>query len=175
MLLFQSFPIFFSQSRVGKNGKEFKIYKFRTMVVNSEDEYALTKGENDERITNIGHFLRKYKLDEIPQLYNILKGDMSIVGPRPQVISYIQKYPNMYQEILKTKPGMLSYSALIYFNEDELLATKDDIVSYYEEVILPHKYELDKQLYQEKNIKIYFSVLFLYISRLLQNKKKIDE
>jgi lipopolysaccharide/colanic/teichoic acid biosynthesis glycosyltransferase len=170
MFFFQSHPIFFLQNRVGMNGIEFKIYKFRTMAVNSEDEYALTKGKNDIRITKIGHFLRKYKLDEIPQLYNILIGDMSIVGPRPQVISYTKKYNQMYQDLLKTRPGMLSYSALKYVNEDELLATKENIVSYYENVILPDKYELDKQLYTEKSIKIYFSVVFLYISKLLLNK-----
>lgn len=167
MLFFQSFPIFFLQKRVGKNGKEFNILKFRTMTVNSEDQFALTKGENDSRITAFGHFLRKYKLDEIPQMYNILKGDMSFVGPRPQVSVYTMKYYEMYQDILKTKPGMLSYSALKYFNEDELLATKEDIVSYYENVILPDKYELDKLLYKEKSVKIYFSVVFLYISKLL--------
>lgn len=171
LFFFQSFPIFFLQKRVGKNGREFKIFKFRTMTVNSEDQFALTKGENDIRITTIGHFLRKYKLDEIPQLFNILIGDMSIVGPRPQIFFYTVKYNKMYKDILNTKPGMFSYSALKYFNEDELLASQEDIVSYYEHIILPDKYELDMKLYTEKSIKIYFSVLFLYLSRLLSKKK----
>ncbi|WP_281950374.1 sugar transferase [Nitrosophilus kaiyonis] len=131
--------IFFKQIRVGQNGKFFKIYKFRTMVENAEKIGAqVTKG-NDPRITKIGKFLRKYKLDELPQLINVLKGDMSLVGPRPEVPKYVKAYKKEYEDILKVKPGITDYAALEYIDEEKVLKDAKNTEKVYLENILPEK------------------------------------
>ena len=140
--------IFFRQTRVGQNGKIFKIYKFRTMVENAEKLGAqITKGD-DPRITKIGRILRKYKLDELLQLINVLKGEMSLVGPRPEVPKYVNAYKEKYKEILKVKPGITDFAALEYIDEERLLKGAKDPEKIYIEKILPEKIK-----YYEKYIK----------------------
>lgn len=140
--------IFFRQTRVGQNGKIFKIYKFRTMVENAEKLGAqITKGD-DPRITKIGKILRKYKLDELLQLINVLKGEMSLVGPRPEVPKYVNAYKEKYKEILKVKPGITDFAALEYIDEERLLKGAKDPEKIYIEKILPEKIK-----YYEKYIK----------------------
>ncbi|RUM50250.1 MAG: sugar transferase [Hydrogenothermus sp.] len=140
--------IFFRQTRVGQNRKNFKIYKFRTMVENAENLGAqVTKGD-DPRITKIGKILRKYKLDELPQLINVLKGEMSLVGPRPEVPKYVNAYKEKYEEILKVKPGITDFAALEYIDEERLLKDAKDPEKVYIEKILPEKIK-----YYEKYIK----------------------
>lgn len=131
-------PIFFKQIRVGKNNKDFLLLKFRTMRVDQKNSSLITVG-NDSRITNIGNFLRKYKLDELPQLINILNGEMSVVGPRPEVRKYVDMYSNSQLEILSVKPGLTDPSSIKFSNESELLGTAENPEKYYIETLMPLK------------------------------------
>jgi lipopolysaccharide/colanic/teichoic acid biosynthesis glycosyltransferase len=137
--------VFFRQTRVGQNNKRFEIYKFRTMIENAERAGAqVTKGD-DPRITRIGKILRKYKIDEFPQLINVIKGEMSLVGPRPEVPKYVKFFEEDYKEILKVKPGITDYASLEYKNENELLKGADDPERVYLEKVLPEKIEYYKK------------------------------
>ena len=137
--------VFFKQERLGQNWKIFKIYKFRTMVENADKLGAQVTRSDDPRITKIGKVLRKYKLDELPQLINVLKGEMSLVGPRPEVPKYAKFYKDDYDEILKVKPGITDYASIEYRNENELLAGAEDVEKVYLEEILPKKIEYYKK------------------------------
>ena len=116
-------PVFFKQVRVTKNGREFKIFKYRTMKIGSDKYSQITVGK-DDRITKIGMFLRKYKLDEIPQLINVLLGDMSLVGPRPEVPKYVALYTEGQKEILKVRAGITEYASIEFSDEKDLLASE---------------------------------------------------
>jgi len=141
--------VFFRQVRVGQNGKLFRIYKFRTMVENAEKMGAkVTKGD-DPRITKIGRILRKYKVDELPQLVNVLKGEMSLVGPRPEVPEYVNAYKKDYKRILKVKPGITDFAALEYIDEERLLKDTENPEKIYLEKILPEKIKYYKKYIQE--------------------------
>jgi lipopolysaccharide/colanic/teichoic acid biosynthesis glycosyltransferase len=142
-------PVFFYQERVGKNWKKFKIIKFRTMINGANNAGPDISTDNDSRITNIGRFLRKYKLDEIPQLWNILKGEMSIVGPRPEIPKYVNDFSVEYTEILKIKPGLSDYAALEYSNEAALLKSSFNAEEFYKSIILPEKIKLYKRYINE--------------------------
>lgn len=132
-------PIFFRQERVGRHGMSFYIYKFRTMTVNTESQGQLTVGR-DTRITNIGHVLRHYKLDELPQLINVLMGDMSIVGPRPEVPRYVAKYPESAKSIiLSVRPGITDFASIEFKDENAILAQADDPEFEYINNVLPKK------------------------------------
>jgi len=134
-------PIFYKQERVGRFGKSFTIYKFRTMIPDHEGGTITLKGEN--RITPLGAILRKYKVDELPELWNVLKGDMSIVGPRPDVSDYIDKlYPDD-RIILEFRPGITSPASLKYFNEEELVASASNPKKFYDEIIWPDKVKMN--------------------------------
>lgn len=157
-------PIFFRQIRVGLRGESFKIYKFRTMV----DDANLLGGPitvgTDARITSVGHFLRRYKLDELLQLINVLKGEMSLVGPRPEVRKYVDVYSKDYEEILKIRPGITDLASLRYSNESDILGNADDPRYVYVNKILPEKIKLAK-VYISKmsfffDIKLIFKTLF---------------
>ena len=141
--------IFFRQTRVGQYGKPFKIYKFRTMVENAEKLGAqVTKGD-DPRITRVGRFLRKYKLDELPQLINVLKGEMSLVGPRPEVPKFVKLFEEDYKEILQVKPGITDYASLEFKDENELLKGAENPEEVYIREILPKKIEYYKRYLKE--------------------------
>ena len=135
-------PALFRQVRVGQHGKEFRICKFRTMQVDAEQAGPQVSRGDDPRITRCGRFLRAYKLDELPQLINVFRGEMSLVGPRPEVPKYVAVYPEAYREILTVKPGMTDYAALEYLDENELLRGVADPEKKYLEEILPVKIEL---------------------------------
>ena len=138
-------PILFKQERVGKNGKIFKILKYRTMSVKqNENSSQITVGE-DQRITKTGRTLRKLKIDELPQLFNVLKGEMSFVGPRPEVKKYVDLYDDLQKEILKIKPGITELASLKYYNESEILGASDDPEREYIEKIMPDKIMLNLQ------------------------------
>lgn len=133
-------PVIFRQRRVGRYGREFQILKFRTMVVNAEQLGLKVTAANDPRVTRIGRFLRHYKLDELPQLFNILVGDMSLVGPRPEVPEYVSKYPSATRElVLSVRPGLTDWASIMYRNESEQLAGSTDRERTYLEEILPRK------------------------------------
>lgn len=143
--------IFYLQTRVGKGNKDFSIYKFRTMYSGSDKKGLLTVGARDSRITRIGFFLRKYKLDEFPQLINVLKGDMSLVGPRPEVRKYVALYNPEQMRVLEVKPGITDYASIEYANENELLAKANDPERYYIEEIFPAKIQLNMKYIRDKS------------------------
>ncbi len=160
--------IFFRQIRVGKDGKDFRIYKFRTMIVNAEKMGIITIGERDPRITNSGYFLRKYKLDELPQLINVLKGEMSFVGPRPEVRKYVEMYNQEQLKILTVKPGITDYASIEYINEDEILGKSLDPEKTYIEEIMPQKIKYNMKYINNKTVIEYFKIIFLTIIKIIK-------
>ena len=145
-------PIFFKQSRVGKDGMLFQILKFRTMVVNAESLGKQITIGNDNRITKVGHFLRKYKIDELPQLFNVFIGDMSLVGPRPEVPKYVELYTDEQRRVLVVKPGITDLASIRYRNENELLGKADNPEELYINIIMPDKLKLNLQYIDKSNI-----------------------
>jgi lipopolysaccharide/colanic/teichoic acid biosynthesis glycosyltransferase len=137
--------VFYIQERVGLNGKTFGLYKFRTMRKDADKAGKLTVGMRDPRITKVGYFLRKTKLDEFPQFLNVLKGEMSIVGPRPEVQEYVDHYTEEQNTILSVRPGITDYASLEYFNENELLGKSANPQRTYIEEIMPAKIELNRK------------------------------
>ena len=160
-------PVFFKQVRVTKNGREFKIFKYRTMRVGSDKYSQITVGK-DNRITKIGAFLRKYKLDEIPQLINVLLGDMSLVGPRPEVPKYVALYTDEQKEILKVRAGVTDYASIEFSNENDLLANEIDPEKAYIEKIMPRKIELNKRYLLEISILTDIKIILLTIKKILK-------
>lgn len=153
-------PVIFVQERVGRNNKNFNIYKFRTMRVNAASYGSLTVGSRDHRITAIGYFLRKFKLDELPQLFNVLKGDMSLVGPRPELRKYVNMYKPEELFVLSVKPGVTDVASLTYRNENELLSAAKDPEKFYVEEVMPAKIALNKHYIYNRSLKSYFFVIF---------------
>ena len=135
-------PIFYKQERVGKEFQPFTMYKFRSMVVNDANQHHLVTAQGDQRITSIGRFLRRYKLDELPQLINVIQGEMSLVGPRPEVMRYIEHYKADYVGILQVKPGITDNAAIAFKREEEILANYENSEVAYIEKILPEKIKL---------------------------------
>ncbi|HET6244970.1 MAG: sugar transferase [Bacteroidetes bacterium] len=135
--------IFYLQTRVGKNGKDFKLFKFRTMSTGADKKGLLTVGAKDSRITNAGYWLRKYKLDEFPQLLNVFLGQMSLVGPRPEVRKYVDLYSQDQLRVLLVKPGITDYASIEFSNENELLAAVENPDEYYINKIMPEKLSLN--------------------------------
>lgn len=160
--------IFFRQIRVGKDGRDFRIYKFRTMIVNAEKMGIITIGERDPRITNSGYFLRKYKLDELPQLINVLKGEMSFVGPRPEVRKYVEMYNQEQLKILTVKPGITDYASIEYINEDEILGKSLNPEKTYIEEIIPQKIKYNTKYINNKTVIEYFKIIFLTIIKIIK-------
>ena len=156
--------VFFRQTRVGQNGKLFKIYKFRTMVEDAEKLGALVTREKDPRITKIGKLLRKYKLDELPQLINVLKGEMSLVGPRPEVPKYVKLYKEKYEKILKVKPGITDFAAVEFIDEEKILNDAENPEEVYLKEILPIKIKYYEKYIREvgflTDIKLIFKTIF---------------
>lgn len=144
-------PVLFIQGRVGKNNKDFNIYKFRTMRIQSEKGGLLTLGNNDSRITKIGYFLRRYKIDEFPQLINILKGDMSFVGPRPELRYYVNFYNEDDLKIFQVRPGITGLASLKYRNEVELLKAAKDPETFFIDTIIPDKLKFNKEYIKRRN------------------------
>jgi lipopolysaccharide/colanic/teichoic acid biosynthesis glycosyltransferase len=145
--------VFFRQIRVGQFGKSFRIFKFRTMVSQAEKLGPQVSSGDDPRITRVGCFLRKYKLDELPQLINVVKGEMSFVGPRPEVPRYVEAYKNDYREILTVKPGITDFASLEFKDENELLKNADDPEKKYLEEILPVKIGYYRKYLKEQSLK----------------------
>ena len=145
-------PVFFKQIRVGENEKEFLILKFRTMVVDAEKLGKQITIGNDSRITKIGAFLRKYKLDELPQLINVFKGEMSLVGPRPEVPRYVKLYTEEQRKVLKIKPGITDLASLRYKDENDLLGDKQDPEAFYINTVMPDKLSLNLEYMKKNNV-----------------------
>lgn len=150
----------YKQVRVGKNGNDFTLLKFRTMHINAENKGLLTVGGRDARITFLGYYLRKFKVDELPQVINVLKGDMSIVGPRPEVRRYVDLYNQEQRKVLLVLPGITDYASIAFRNENEILAAAADPEYLYIHEIMPRKIELNATFITNRNIKEYFSIIF---------------
>jgi len=135
-------PVFYIQKRMGKNFKEFNLYKFRSMIVDADKKGLQITSGDDPRITKIGKIIRKTKLDELPQLINVIKGDMSLVGPRPEVKKYVMLKKDDYKKILSIRPGITDLAAIEFRDEEEILAQYEDKEKTYIEIILPKKIEL---------------------------------
>lgn len=159
---------FYIQERIGKNGKPFGLYKFRTMRVGSDTEGLLTVGERDSRITRIGYILRKTKIDELPQLLNVLKGDMSLVGPRPEVRKYTDLYTEEQRKVLSVRPGITDYASIEYVNENELLSKADDPERMYIEEVMPDKIKLNMKYLKHYTVGEYFRIIFLTFKSLVK-------
>lgn len=159
--------VFYVQQRVGKDGRTFNLLKFRTMKRNADKEGKLTVGMRDTRITQVGYFLRKFKLDEFPQFINVMKGEMSIVGPRPEVKEYVDLYNESQREILRVKPGITDLASLEYFRENELLGKADDPVKTYIEEIMPAKIELNKKYLKNPSIGNDLKIMWRTFQRIL--------
>jgi lipopolysaccharide/colanic/teichoic acid biosynthesis glycosyltransferase len=157
---------FFIQERVGKNGKLFHLLKFRSMRVQSSQKVQLTVGK-DPRITKIGHFIRKYKIDELPQLINVLKGEMSLVGPRPEVVKYVNMYSEDQKAVLKVKPGITDYASLEYFEESDLLSKSNDPEKTYIDEIMPAKIQINLKYIPKANVLEDIKIIFLTLKRIV--------
>jgi lipopolysaccharide/colanic/teichoic acid biosynthesis glycosyltransferase len=161
-------PILYPATRVGMNGKSIKVYKFRTMVMNADKIGGSVTIKNDPRVTPIGRLLRKYKLDELAQLFNVWNGTMSFVGPRPEHPYYVGMYTAEQQEILRVRPGITSPASLKYRNEEELLSGKDT-ESYYVTTLMPEKLAIDIEYIQTSNlytdILIILKTLWIVVSK----------
>ncbi len=143
--------VFYKQQRVGLNGRDFTLYKFRSMATGSDKKGLLTVGGKDSRITKAGYFIRKYKLDELPQLFNVLKGDMSFVGPRPEVRKYVDMYSEEQRRVLSVRPGITDIASMKYRNENDLLAKAENPEQYYIDVIMPDKLALNLNYIDTRN------------------------
>jgi len=157
---------FYKQIRVGKNGKEFQLFKFRTMRKGADKSGALTVGMKDSRITALGFYLRKYKLDELPQLFNILWGNMSFVGPRPEVPKYVAFYDNEQRKVLKVKPGLTDYASIVYSEENKLLATAENPEEFYINKVMPAKLKLNLRYINEMNMVTDIKVILKTIGKV---------
>jgi lipopolysaccharide/colanic/teichoic acid biosynthesis glycosyltransferase len=159
--------IFYSQKRIGKFGKPFMLYKFRTMFVDSEKMGLLTIGGRDNRITRAGYSLRKFKLDELPQLINVLIGDMSLVGPRPEVEKYVLLYNDEQMKVLNVRPGLTDPASLYYIDESELLASSDNPEKTYIDVIMPAKLKLSSEYVETRSFKSDFLIIFATFRKII--------
>lgn len=145
-------PVFYLQERVGLKGMVFKLIKFRTMTLNADRGTAITIGRKDSRITGIGYYLRKYKLDELPQLINVWRGEMSLVGPRPELQKFVDLYNKEQLRIISLKPGITDYASIEFRNENEMLEGKPDPVSYYITEIMPIKLQLNLRYLEQQSL-----------------------
>lgn len=156
--------VFYKQKRVGRFNKDFTLYKFRSMRVGADKKGLLTIGGKDSRVTKAGFFIRKYKLDELPQLLNVLKGDMSFVGPRPEVRKYVDMYTERQLKVLDVRPGITDIASIKYRNENDLLAAADNPEKYYIDVVMQDKLALNLQYIETRSffgdIKLIFRTIF---------------
>jgi len=159
---------FYCQQRVGKDGRMFDLYKFRSMRTDSDKKGLITVGGHDSRITRMGYFIRKYKIDELPQLWNVLKGDMSLVGPRPEVKKYVDLYTEEQRRVLSVRPGITDYASIEYVDENEILGKADDPDRVYVEEIMPAKIKLNMRYIENRNLNEYFKIIGLTFINILR-------
>ena len=159
--------IFYRQIRVGKNNEDFSLLKFRTMQAGADKKGLLTVGNKDSRVTRIGYFLRKYKADELPQLFNVLFGSMSLVGPRPEVRKYVDLYNDEQKKVLCVKPGITDYASIEYSNENEILAKAANPEQTYITEIMPHKLALNLNYINDQSFWTDIKIVFKTISKIV--------
>ena len=161
-------PVFYKQVRVGQNGIDFSLFKFRSMVVDADKKGLITVSGRDPRITRSGYFIRKYKLDELPQLINVLVGDMSLVGPRPEVRKYVDLYTDEQQKVLSVKPGITDYASIEYMDENEILGKSSDPEKTYIEEIMPEKIKYNMKYISNKSLFEYFKIILLTVLKIVR-------
>lgn len=159
---------FYSQERIGLNGVPFKLYKFRTMVVGSDKGSLITVGGRDSRLTRIGYRIRKYKLDELPQLWNVFVGDMSFVGPRPEVEKYTRLYTEEQRKVLSVRPGITDWASIKYLDENVILGQAEDPDKVYVEQIMPDKIRYNMIWIKNQGIMDYFKIIFVTIIKIFR-------
>ena len=163
--------VLYKQTRVGRNNADFQLYKFRTMYEESDQGSLITVGANDARITKSGMFLRKYKIDEFPQFLNILKGEMSIVGPRPEVRKYVDLYTPEQMKVLSVRPGLTDYASIRYVDENALLASSDNPEHTYIHEIMPDKLALNLKYIQEQSLWVDLKIILQTFAAILHRSK----
>ncbi len=168
ILLTSGNPVFFKQERVGKNWEIFYIYKFRTMKNRVSPDEAGVTSVDDSRVTKLGRILRKYKIDEVPQLINVLWGKMSIVGPRPELKKFAMVYRNDYDKILKLKPGISDFASIKYYNENCLLRENENPEMFYLNNILPDKINLNKKYISEASFYTDFKIILTTLKTIFK-------
>lgn len=151
----------YKQLRVGCGSSDFYVYKFRSMRIGADKKGLITVGGRDPRITGIGYLIRKFKLDELPQLFNVLKGDMSLVGPRPEVRKYVDLYTSEQQRVLSVRPGITDYASIEYVDENLILGKADEPDKAYVELIMPDKIKYNMKYINNQSVKEYFKIIFL--------------
>ncbi|MFD1551240.1 sugar transferase [Putridiphycobacter roseus] len=159
--------VFYKQERIGKDQIPFGLFKFRSMKSNADKTGQITIGA-DARITKVGRFIRKYKIDELPQLINIIKGDMSVVGPRPEVAKYVQLYNKEQLNVLSVRPGLTDFASLEFINEQEILGKAEDPDKTYIEIIMPAKLALNKKYLEERSLGTDFKIIFQTIFKIFK-------
>ncbi|HTA26530.1 MAG TPA: sugar transferase [Bacteroidia bacterium] len=159
---------FYRQTRIGKDSKPFRLFKFRTMRIGSDKQIRITIGNRDSRITGVGYFLRKYKLDELPQLFNVLIGDMSFVGPRPEVPEYVALYNAEQQIVLSVKPGITDFASIVYSGENELLANAENPEELYIKRIMPAKLKLNMRYINEMSLTTDIKIILKTIGKIFR-------
>ena len=162
-------PGFYSQKRIGKDGVPFRLYKFRSMRRGSDKGHLITVGGRDSRITKVGYYIRKYKIDELPQLWNVLTGDMSLVGPRPEVERYVRLYTPEQRIVLSVKPGITDYASIAFSNENELLGQAKDPEEMYVNEIMPKKIEYNLNFINNRTLVEYFKIIFMTLCKILKH------
>jgi lipopolysaccharide/colanic/teichoic acid biosynthesis glycosyltransferase len=160
--------VLYRQTRVGKNDADFKLLKFRTMRINADKNSLITIGDRDNRITKVGGFLRKYKLDELPQLFNVLKGEMSLVGPRPEVRKYVDLYTGEQRKVLSVAPGITDYASIEYIDENRILGHAADPEKTYIEQVMPDKIRYNMKYISNYTLKEYFKIIFLTVYKIVK-------
>jgi lipopolysaccharide/colanic/teichoic acid biosynthesis glycosyltransferase len=168
ILTFDGTPVLYVQQRVGRYGADFRLFKFRTMRRNAEADGQLTIGGRDSRITRTGHFLRRYKLDELPQLFNVVSGSMSLVGPRPEVRRYVERYTAEQRRVLEVRPGITDEASILYSDENRLLGGQADPEKYYLEVVMPDKIRLNMRFIDHGGPRAYFGIIFRTLLKVLR-------
>jgi lipopolysaccharide/colanic/teichoic acid biosynthesis glycosyltransferase len=169
--LSSSGPVFYKQSRVGLNGVNFNVFKFRTMRINSDKLGLITVGGRDPRVTSIGYILRKFKLDELPQLINVLIGEMSFVGPRPEVKKYVDLYTAEQRVVLSIRPGITDWASINYRDENVILGDSADPEKDYIEKVMPDKLNYNLVYIENYGLLEYFKIIFTTIWRLVSPKR----
>lgn len=161
-------PVFYRQVRVGRDGRDFRILKFRSMRIGADKMSLITVGDRDPRVTRVGYYIRKYKLDELPQLWNVLTGDMSLVGPRPEVRKYVDLYTEEQKRVLSVRPGITDYASIEYVDENRLLAASQDPDKTYIEEIMPQKIALNMRYINHPTVGEYLRILFLTAKAIMR-------
>lgn len=159
---------FYSQQRIGKDGVPFNLYKFRSMRKDADKKGLITVGGHDPRITKIGYFIRKYKLDELPQLFNVLKGDMSLVGPRPEVEKYTKLYTPEQRKVLSVVPGITDWASIEYVDENVILGKAEDPDKAYIEQVMPDKIKYNMKYINNRSVGEYFKIIFTTFYRIIR-------